>query len=128
MGYTTEFTGKFDLDKPLTLEQAEIIMGLSDADDSPVEGYCQWVPSCGGKCLEWDGGEKFYRYVEWLRYIISGFLIPWGIVLSGGVEWQGEESCDRGKIVVADNVVKVFKGRVVYAEELVYDETETGER
>src|SRR5207302_10365455 len=26
--------------------------------------YCQWVPTNDGKRLAWDGGEKFYHYVE----------------------------------------------------------------
>ena len=76
--------------------------------------WCQWVPNEEGTDIEWDGGEKFYNYVEWLRYLILNFLAPWGYTLNGDVEWQGEDRDDRGQIVVTDNVVTIKRGRVVY--------------
>lgn len=66
--------------------------------------WCQWTPTEDGWGLEWDGGEKFYHYVEWLEYIIN-WLKPRGYVLNGTVDWQGEDSEDRGTIVVSNNVV-----------------------
>jgi hypothetical protein len=35
------------------------------------------------------------------------FLAPWGYVLNGEVEWQGEDEEDTGKILVVDNSVEV---------------------
>lgn len=67
--------------------------------------WCQWVPSDDGSAIKWDGGEKFYDYVEWLEYIIQHFLTPWGYTLNGDVQWQGEEPGDIGLIVVKDSVV-----------------------
>jgi hypothetical protein len=72
--------------------------------------WCQWVPTKDGLGIEWDGGEKFYDYTEWLKYIIANFLELWGHTLSGSVIWQGEQTGDVGTIVVEDNVVKVLKG------------------
>ena len=69
--------------------------------------WCQWIPTEDNMGIEWDGGEKFYCYDEWLTYIIDNFLKPWGITLSGEVEYQGEDNDDRGKIIVVDNVVTV---------------------
>lgn len=63
--------------------------------------WCQWVPTEGGDGIEWDGGEKFYDYVEWLEYLVEHFLKPWGIEIRGRVRWQGEEDEDRG-VIVAD--------------------------
>jgi hypothetical protein len=75
----------------------------------PPEGqpglWCQWVPDEGGDALVWDEGEKFYRYIEWLRYLIEHFLKPWGYVLNGRVTWEGEDSDDVGVLTVTDNVV-----------------------
>lgn len=68
--------------------------------------WCQWTPNDDGTAIVWDGGEKFYDYVEWIEYIIRNFLKPWGIVANGDVEWQGEEPADRGRIQVRDNVVR----------------------
>jgi hypothetical protein len=79
--------------------------------------WCQWVPTKDGKGIGWDGGEKFYNYIEWLVYLIEHFLQPWGYVLSGQVIWQGEDRSDVGKIKVVDNVVSSHEGRVVYSDE-----------
>ncbi len=68
--------------------------------------WCQWIPSDDNKTIIWDGGEKFYNYVEWLEYIICHFLEPWGYTLNGTVTWQGEEHLDVGRIVVTNNAVK----------------------
>jgi hypothetical protein len=71
--------------------------------------WCQWIPTEDNMGIEWDGNEKFYCYDEWLAYIIDNFLKPWGITLSGEVEFQGEENDDTGKIIVVDNVVSIEK-------------------
>lgn len=76
--------------------------------------WCQWVPTEDGTKLVWDGGEKFYNYVEWLEYIINSILSKWGYTLNGEVEWQGEDRSDRGMIVVKDNKVKTRTGKFVY--------------
>lgn len=67
--------------------------------------WCQWTPTEGGQELIWDGGEKFYDYIEWLEYLIKSFFIPWGVKLNGVVRWQGEEFSDRGQITVQENEV-----------------------
>lgn len=88
-----------------------------DDDDSVVDHnkppitqpglWCQWVPSEDGTSIQWDGGEKFYKYVEWLKYLIKNFLSPWGYELNGRVEWEGEERSDTGAIFVDGNIVMV---------------------
>jgi hypothetical protein len=75
--------------------------------------WCQWIPTKDGSAIEWDGGEKFYDYVEWITYIIEHFLKPWGYVLNGVVEWSGEESADLGEIVIVNNTVSVNEGTIV---------------
>lgn len=76
--------------------------------------WLQWAPTEDGWYLEWDGGEKFYSYVEWLEYLIEKVLAPKGYVLNGEIEWEGEESGDLGRIVVKDNVVTTLQGTVIY--------------
>lgn len=78
--------------------------------------WCKWQPNEAGTAIEWNGAEKFYDYVPWLKYLIDHFLGPWGYKLNGTVEWQGEEGSDFGAIVVDDNVVRVAKGRREYGE------------
>lgn len=67
--------------------------------------WCQWVVSEDGTKLEWDEGEKFYHYIEWMEYMIKHFFDPWHCILNGHVDWQGEESEDEGTIEVVDNSV-----------------------
>jgi hypothetical protein len=167
MGYTTDFNGSFNLNKPLSAVHAEYLIQFSstrrmkrdankaanlpdpvreavnlpigkdgeyfvgasgsfgqDKDDSVIDYntspseqpglWCQWVPNEDGTGIEWDGGEKFYSYVEWLDYLIYNFLAPWGYILNGEVEWQGEDRDDRGLIVVKNNEVTTKIGRIVY--------------
>jgi len=86
--------------------------------NSPPNGqpglWNQWVPNEDGTAITWDGGEKFYSYVEWLRYIIGHFLAPWGYVLNGEVTWSGEEQGDVGIIICKNNKVAVKHGKIVY--------------
>lgn len=72
--------------------------------------WCQWVPTEDGMGIEWDGGEKFYHYVDWIKYIISNFLQPKGYELNGEVYFQGEDSADFGIIRIENNVVKMGTG------------------
>lgn len=69
--------------------------------------WCQWEPDATGEYLGWNGAEKFYRYEEWLKYIIDHFLTQWGITITGVVQWEGEDPSDRGSIVVTDSVVEM---------------------
>lgn len=77
--------------------------------------WCQWIINPKDKIaentteveavLEWDKGEKFYDYVEWLEYMIKNFFIPNDIVLNGVITAVGEEYGDAKYIVVVDNKV-----------------------
>lgn len=71
--------------------------------------WCQWIVNDNGE-LEWDGGEKFYNYVEWLDYLIEHFFEPLGYILDGDIEWQGESHDDYGTIHVVENMVEVRDG------------------
>ena len=78
--------------------------------------WCQWILSEDGTELRWDEGEKFYNYVEWLKYLIEHFFSKWKIKLNGEIFWHGEHSEDRGLIIVKNNVVKIKYGRTVYED------------
>ncbi len=76
--------------------------------------WCQWVPTDDGSELVWDGGEKFYNYVEWLDYLIDKILAPRGYVINGECKWFGEERSDFGTIIVKNNVVTTKVGKLTY--------------
>jgi hypothetical protein len=123
MSYTTEFRGTFDLNKTLAPEHMEILKELATTERIPGEGgkplreggsgrpcvYCQWIPTDDGEGIEWDGGEKFYSWLEWLQHIVEHHLKPWGYILSGEVRWRGADFEDAGVIYVKDNMIEAIE-------------------
>lgn len=146
MGYTTDFSGQFNLNKQLSPKMQQYLKLLNETrrmkrntDDAfGVQGeffvfgggefgqanepniidfnqqpstqpslWNQWTPTEDGMGIEWDFGEKFYNYTEWLVYLIHKILAPNGYVLNGVVGYSGEEPSDVGEIVVVDNRVFV---------------------
>lgn len=69
--------------------------------------WCKWIPNDDGNAIEWDGGEKFYHYVEWINYLVKNFLKPWGYTINGEVSFCGEDFSDRGTIVAINNLITV---------------------
>lgn len=92
-------------------------------DRSAAKGYtcpgywCNWYINEETGVVEWDGGDKFYQYTDWLIYLIENFFEPAGYILNGEFFWTGEESEDRGKISVINNKVSEFLGEIVYEDE-----------
>lgn len=76
--------------------------------------WCQWVPTDDGSELVWDGGEKFYNYVEWLDYLIDKILAPRGYTINGECQWFGENRDDVGVIIVKNNIVTTKVGKLTY--------------
>ena len=146
MGYSTDFSGKFIIDRPVDDDTFALLKGLDstrrmkrnvdptygvegeffvsgsgfmgqDRDDTIIDFnsppstqpslWCQWLISDNKKEIVWDGGEKFYNYVEWIEYIIHKILAPRGYSLSGKVSWEGEDQGDVGKIRIENNNVSV---------------------
>ena len=156
MGYSTDFSGQFNLDKRLDDETFEYLNKFAntrrmarsfdqngnaygvegefyvdgkgsmgqDTDETVIDCnrppstqpglWCQWVPTKDHMGIEWDGGEKFYHYSDWIQYIITNFLAPKGYILNGQVHFQGEDSDDFGIMRVRDNVLNVIYGQRVY--------------
>lgn len=86
--------------------------GLISSNEPPGDQpslWCQWIPSEDGAFIVWNEAEKFYGYVEWLRYIIDKFLKTWGYVLDGEVHWEGQDELDDGAIIVKSNEIEVVK-------------------
>ena len=80
--------------------------------------WLQWFVLDDRQTIEWDQGEKFYEYVEWIEYLIDKILEPRGYKVNGEVYWEGEDGAsDIGKIEIKDNQVKVYVGKIHYVEE-----------
>lgn len=158
MGYTTDFTGKFKLNKKLDFdthtylnrfnevrhmarnmeshgvdygvegefyvhgggdfgqEHDETIVSYNTPPSTQPSLWCGWKPTDDGLAIEWDGAEKFYSYVKWIKYIIVNFLAPKGYELNGEVEYQGEDQDDFGIIKIEANKVFIKEGKKAFSE------------
>lgn len=86
IAYLTAFSASRRFDRPGGPYEVPGNPYAEALDDIPTDRYndpagqpglwCQWVPCWEGCCLTFDGNEKFYRSVEWLRYLIAHFLRP----------------------------------------------------
>ncbi len=56
----------------------------------PFHHCCQWVPTMENDGIEWDEGEKFYDYVEWLQWLQDNVFNNWGLQLEGELWYLGE--------------------------------------
>lgn len=82
------------------------LSGKADKIPDAPDSYCQWELTKDRMGLEWDGGEKFYMYEEWLQYLHDRFLKPHGVTLNGGVSFQGEDTEDCGALRMVNGRVE----------------------
>jgi hypothetical protein len=90
---------------------------VTDSNGPPASQpglWCQWIPNEDGTAIEWDEGEKFYKFIAWIEYLIENFLKAWGYALDGTVEWTGEDNGDMGKIVIEKNELKVLRAKISF--------------
>jgi hypothetical protein len=112
--YYVGTANKFDSQGVFGVKDESIIDGNSPPSSQPGL-WCQWVPTVSGEAIVWDDGEKFYEYVDWIRYLVDHFLTPWGYLVAGIVYWEGEESGDLGRIIIdSPNVVRVENAFITY--------------
>lgn len=123
MGYTTKFEGEFTVVWQKTNEPVDFLSRLiqNSIDNhymsanwrsdktrgNEPDTYCQWILKRKNNTytIGWDEGEKFYKYEEWLQYILDTHLIPFGLSLSGNVRYQGEEIGDSGILTIKNDKV-----------------------
>jgi len=113
-GYGVE--GEFYVDGEGDYGQAneDNIVNYNKPPSTQPSLWLHWTPGEDGKSIVWDGGKKFYEYLEWLKYLVKSILEPRGYVLNGKVHYQGEDPDDFGYIVTENNVVKVSYGVIDY--------------
>ena len=133
MGYHTEFHGQFNLNRPLDKETHEFLTKLASTrrmkrrmdpkygvqGEFYVDAATEDDPfgqNEDGTAIEWDGGEKFYDYIEWIEYIQKAVLDDKGYHLTGTVYWDGEESGDLGQIEMRGGKRIVRHAQISYHE------------
>ena len=110
MGYDTKFSGAVKLSRALTIAEASAILEANNDPDS-IQGehprsYMQWVPTQSLDHIVYDGNEKFYEYVDWMKWLVN-YLKGIGITADGEIDWSGDQAGDTGTIVVANSEVTV---------------------
>lgn len=98
--------------------------------------WCHWTPNDEGTWLEWDGGEKFYYGAEWMDFVVNKLLSPEAAAfvkkheheddrllafkcnhtVNGQFDAEGEDSGDKWKLIITDNVVSVSQGSITYSD------------
>lgn len=130
MGYTTKFVGEFQANKPISITLIGLLEKLASEEltASDIEELCwptvpdhyfQWEVTKDRKGVQWNGGEKFYDYVEWLQWLIDVLKKKQhgNIMLSGQIEYRGEDSRDWGFLKIVDGkAVKVENPLKAWAE------------
>jgi hypothetical protein len=94
------------------------VFDFNSPDPSQPGLWCKWEITEDGRFIEWDGGEKFYDDIQWMRYLIDHFLKPDALakeslpflqcnhVMNGTIYSQGEEIDDTWAIHVENNMVE----------------------
>lgn len=81
--------------------------------------WCPWI--FDSDAIEGEDG-KAYEFKEWLDYLISHFLEPWGYKVNGCVNWDGEDSDDFGELWVKDNLIQACMGSRTIPEPVWVDD------
>ncbi len=110
MGYTTSFSGQFKFDKPADAETTLFMRDVCDMKATSItagklSSYCRWAITSDRQHIEWDRGEKFYDYAEWLQWLIDNKFKPAGLTLTGSVRYDGEDIEDVGTLSIEDGKV-----------------------
>lgn len=58
--------------------------------------------------LAWDQSDKFYDYVEWLKYLIKHFFIPSGLSITGVILAIGEQIEEATYIIAKNNQIQTY--------------------
>jgi len=102
-----------ELEPPSLVEEKVAVADANHPPDEQPGLWCGWRPVDDGASIEGEDG-KFYDYIEWAKYIVEKFIVPWGYKLNGTIEWFGEEDDDRGRLNFTDNTLEVEEAHVVW--------------
>jgi len=122
MGYSTYFSGVFQLSRRLTVTEQETFNAISgtggfverlealteEHDDKSPGSDCPWrITGDEGTFLEDIGEEKMNNWDKWLVYLCEHFFNPTGIKINGRITWHGEDTGDAGVVFARDNEIRL---------------------
>ena len=80
------------------------IVNYNDPPTSQPGLWCNWRLNEQNNTIEWDEGDKFYDFIEWMEYLVK-ILSNRGYILNGQISWEGEDCDDTGTITVENHKV-----------------------
>jgi len=89
-------------------DQPHTVLDHNNPDVGVPSLWCHWTVETQEEQsrLFWDGAEKFYEYIRWLQFLNERFFKPWGLKLSGTIQWRGEEWGDTGSVTMRNGVLQ----------------------
>ena len=128
--------GGFAFDKPLTAEHmAEVNVFIKEEHRDPTGATLGQDPAMPGIHCCWEIDEEGteihateaydYGFCNWIPILIEKYFEPWGYILNGEADWDGQESGDDGTATVVNNVMttqtvsEVLEEQETYARELL---------
>lgn len=108
--------GEFYVDGPgfLGQDRETDIVDYNQPPRSQPSLWCQWYLLNDSQTIEWNGGEKFYNYNEWISYLANAVLKPRGYKLNGLITWFGEDLDDRGMTYLKNNIRFTLNFDILY--------------
>ena len=123
MGYTTTFEGEFKITPSLTEDQLETLSTFMEdrhgGNVKVAEGfpsfYCDWTTD--GNSIYWNGSEKSYEMLAWIKLLKREYFDKWGCTLTGEVFAQGEDQSDKWGMRAKDGKIVALAAKITFVEE-----------
>ncbi len=112
MSYDVDVVGSFKIDPELTRAYERELAKEMECENKQGDP-CPWELSEDGTQIIPTEYETKRSLEDWLRYIVS-WLTKREYQVRGEATWEGENPKDKGKLVVSEGKVQVYRGKVVY--------------
>jgi hypothetical protein len=132
IGENGEYFVAHSKENPFGQNKDKSIIDYNRQPDSQPGLWCQWIiepvfpkdeinkeRKSFNAVLKWNGGEKFYNYINWLDYLITYFFAPCDYSLSGVVLAIGESKYDATYIVVSNNIIYTYNAMEENVDDII---------
>ena len=106
-------------------------IGIVDFNRPPIgqpHVWCCWQPTEDGAGLHIPESGAHYEPISWFNYLQHHFLQPWGYVVSGEIDYRGDDAVDAGRLSVRDKSLQCTTGNVCGPQSEGWAARENGER
>ena len=86
-------------------EEDDNIININIPPSTQPSLWCCWFYNIDKQNIEWNGFEKFYDYVHWMKYILEIIDNMTDCKFNGTIKWNGQNDDDFGEIQVINNEI-----------------------